>query len=124
MAARVARLLVGLVVLVQTPALCACAVDHLLLCGGSHAAHGEPDQKHDAWRSASDCHGHRHEAECGNRETSSSQPRQPSAIGPATLLFVAPPVLTDPAFSPTPHGPPDVAADHSPGASRSVPLLI
>jgi hypothetical protein len=40
------------------------------------------------------------------------------------MLVVAPPVLTDSAFSPARHGPPDFVADHSPGASRSVPLLI
>jgi len=122
----VSRFIVAAVLLVQTGPVCACAINHALLCAGAHASTG-PVTHHacgDARCGAecSQCPRHHERGGC-SRADGWSRTDRPSLDAPVVLVLalLTPPAVSDPGYCRGPMNAP--ALEPPPGSSRSMPLL-
>lgn len=128
---RVGPVLLALLLLIQAGPLCACAVDHALLCGGPHetplaVADGQPNHHTSCGDprcgvSCDTCPRHHHGAGCGRRDVAGSRLKLSSAIAFPLAVRVAPLMGSEPS-SPQ-HFLHEVVPTPSPGTKLSLPLL-
>jgi hypothetical protein len=143
---RVGHLLLGLVLLVQTGPLCACAIDHALLCDDSHDFATECEIADSLRATAGPCADslratagpcadprcvgedatcprHHHGGACARRESSHPSGRPASQAGLPVLAVFRPLAVSVPAESFGRLSSRDASPDTPSDSTRSIPLL-
>jgi len=130
---RLRQVFLGLLLLMQAGPACACALEHVLLCGDSNAARpaapgglagpGRCSDDPDCAAPASCPRHSQHHATCTARGQSAPAVRQASDVGPVALDWCSPARysrLTDARVCAVDGEPPDLPV----GSARSLPLLL
>jgi hypothetical protein len=121
----VSRLILAAVLLVQTGPVCACAVDHALLCDGPHGSDGpvtvEACGDARCGAECSRCPRHHEGGGCSRSDSVNRSDRASlDAPAPVALALLTPPAVADPAFCRDPLKTP--APEPPPGSTRSIPM--